>query len=167
MKKITLLALIGLLSAFLTGAAYAALVLVEESTSAIGHTTVTWDSSFEDLDYKVGDTVTLNVNWCVDAGVATFNGFELRGRGYTPPSRNDPVKGTPPTIMSYSNSSGAGTCGIVTVTFKFTNLHYDAYRGVEIGNAHFRLKLNVDEDGNGTTEKVASFGVNVHVEDPQ
>ncbi len=49
----------------------------------------------------------------------------------------------------------------------FTDLHLDKDRNVEIGNAHFKLYLLVDEDGNDTLETEAGFGVNVHVEDPQ
>jgi hypothetical protein len=165
-KRIVLAAVLGLLITLLAGSAYAALVLAERSTSTVGATTVTWDSSFQDLDYSVGDSVNMTVNWCVDAGVATFNGFERRGRGFTPTSKKDPVTGTDPTIGTVSDSSGASTCGSVPVTFQFTDLHFDEEGELEIGNAHFKLKLNVDSDGDGTTDKVASFGVNVHVEDP-
>lgn len=45
-------------------------------------------------------------------------------------------------------------------------LHCDAARQVQIGNAHFSLDLNVDQDGNGSTESVVGYGVNVHVEQP-
>ena len=70
---------------FLGGtAAFAELELVERSTKTEGVTTVTWDSSFQDLGYTVGGPIVMTVTWDVDAGFATFNGFTLRGPQFTP-----------------------------------------------------------------------------------
>lgn len=137
--------------------AAATLQLVEKSTKTKGATTVTWDSSFQDMDYTLGDTITMTVTWTVDAGVATYDSFGLRGPKFTPKGK-DPATGTEPTVSQSGNT--------VTVTFSFTDLHLDRERNVEIGNAKFKLYLWVDEDGNSVVETLAGYGVNIHVEDP-
>lgn len=143
---------------FLAGTSWAAPVAVESETDTLGATIITWESSFEDLDYSVGDMITLTVNWTVDEGAAEFNEFTLRR--YTPKSKMDPAVGTDPVGAGLTDNS-------VTVTFWFSELHLDEDRLVDIGNGHFMLYLNVDEDGDGTPETRAGFGVNIHVEDPQ
>jgi hypothetical protein len=52
------------------------------------------------------------------------------------------------------------------VKFRFTQLHCDKKRNVDIGNAHFSLLLYIDKDGDGTLESTAGYGVNLHAEDP-
>jgi len=146
------------LALFALGARTAvALDLVETSTKTKGATTITWDSSFQDLNYSLGDTITMTVNWAVDQGAATYDSFALKR--FTPKSQKDPADGQ---IINVSQSDNA-----VTIQFKFTDLHLDAVRNVEVGNAHFKLYLWIDQDGDGATETLAGYGVNVHVEDPQ
>ena len=74
-----------------TTAAVAAVTLTETSTKTKGVTTVTWDSSFHDDAYNVGDTVSFTVHWNVDTGTDEYAGFGLRR--VTPKSRNDPAVG--------------------------------------------------------------------------
>ncbi|MFQ5653275.1 MAG: hypothetical protein ACE5GW_00915 [Planctomycetota bacterium] len=141
--------------------ALASLGLVETSTKTKGATTITWESSFADFDYTLGDTINMTVNWTVDAGVAEYDSFNLKR--YTPRGR-DPATGTDPTV-TYPGSNGDTS---VDVSFSYTGMHYDDERNVEIGNAHFKLKLKIDKDGDGEVEnKAAGYGVNVHAEDPQ
>ncbi len=132
------------------------LELVETSTESIGDTTVEWASSFEDLDYSVGDSITLIVWWNVLEGMAEYDSFELKM--FSPRSIIDRVE-----CEVYSIDVDLDT-NTVTVVFAFTNCHWDSERDVEIGNAHFKLYLNVDTDGDGVTDSLAGFGVNVHVE---
>jgi hypothetical protein len=147
--------------------AYASLELVETSTEMIGDWTVTWDSSFEDPDYTVGETIDLIVNWEVsEGGSASFIGFGLKevGKkkcnvGFTPCAKRGPVNGD--LLGAAINQDGQ-----VTLSFKFTNLHMGKNSDVAIGNAHFKLYLGFDLDGDGIEETTAGFGVNVHVEDP-
>jgi len=139
-------------------AASATLGLTESSSDTEGATTITWDSSFADLDYNLGDTITMTVNWDVDAGVATYDSFVVKR--FTPRSKKDPAAGA---LLSTPNQSGTE----VTVEFNFDELHFDKKRNVEIGNAHFKLYLMVDSDGDGEVDELEGYGVNVHVEDPQ
>lgn len=132
-------------------AAFAALT-EEQSTKIKGATTVTWDSSFVETEYTLGQPLTVYVDWQVDAGSASFNGFEAKKKVWTPPKD---VKG---------GWAAAGT-NPVALTVTFTELHYDAKRQCLIGNGHFKLYLNIDQDGNGSQESIAGYGVNVHVED--
>lgn len=53
-----------------------------------------------------------------------------------------------------------------TIEVTFTDLHWSEEAQADIGNAHFKLHLLVDEDGDGQVETTAGFGVNLHVEDP-
>jgi hypothetical protein len=137
----------------------------ESSTKIKGSTTITWDSSFQDPDYILGSTITFTVNWSVDDGAADYNDFSLKvnpqGKGGFTPRGKDPATGTTPVVTAQSGNS-------VTVQFKFTGLHLDKERDVEIGNAHFMLYLNIDKIGDdGVLDSVVGYGVNVHVEDPQ
>lgn len=157
MQKWIIAIALGLALLGLTGVALATLSLEETSTKAKGATTITWGSSFQDLNYSLGDTITMTVNWTVDAGLATYDSFAPKR--FTPTSQKDPADGQ---VLSTSQSGNS-----VTVQFKFTDLHLDRVRNVEVGNAHFKLYLWIDQDGNGVVETLAGYGVNVHVEDPQ
>ncbi|GEM_PF-4869386 len=137
--------------------AFAGLSVTEQSTKTKGATTVTWDSAFQDLDYAVGTPITMTVTWTADTGGAAYQGFELKR--FTPGSKKDPADG----LLLSINPDGTS----VTVEFVFTDLHLDRRRNVEVGNAHFKLYLWIDKDGDGVGESVAGYGVNVHVEDPQ
>ena len=143
---------------FFAGTSWAAPLVVESDTDTLGATIITWESSFEDLDYTVGTPISLTVNWTVDAGSAAFDHFDLRQ--YTPKSKGDPAIGTDPIVSASGPNS-------VTVNFQFSDLHWDGDRLVDIGNGHFKLYLSVDEDGDSVPETVVGFGVNIHVEDPQ
>lgn len=144
-----------MLAAGVTPAA-ADLTLVGRSSETHGATTVTWDASFEDLGYALGEPVTITVRWAVDAGSARFSSLELRG--YTPRGP-DPAAGTEPKVISRDDAS-------VRAELRFTDLHVDRERGLSIGNAHLVLVLRVDGDGDGVVETPVALGVNVHVEDP-
>jgi len=193
-KRILVHALLVVVALALTATiVFAALELVGTDTRTNGVTTVTWDSSFADFDYTLDDTITMTVTWTVATGTATYDGFGLRcpdngpnppnllslsdlsdlsdppdppgpppGRGcssFTPRSKKDPADGE---LISVNPNDDS-----VTVEFKFTDLHLCPRRNVEMGNAHFRLYLDVDMDGDGEPDKVEGYGVNVHVEDPQ
>ncbi|MFQ5898888.1 MAG: hypothetical protein ACE5JN_11670, partial [Candidatus Methylomirabilia bacterium] len=69
-KGILLAVALGALIAFSAAPAFALVVWVEESTKTKGATTITWDSSFADLDYTNGTPIGTTVNWSVDAGAA-------------------------------------------------------------------------------------------------
>jgi len=177
-KRILVHALLVVVALALTATiVFAALELGGTDTRTNGVTTVTWDSRFADLDYTLGETVTMTMTWNVDAGAAEYVDFGLRcpdnngsnspgkgsGRGcinFTPRSKRDPVSGEVTQITKNDGNS-------VTVELEFTDLHLDPLRNVEMGNAHFKLYLNVDMDGDGEPDKVASYGVNVLVEEPQ
>jgi hypothetical protein len=148
-----------------SGVADAALMLVERQTETIGATTITWDSSFEDLNYTLGETITMRVTWDVVAGRAAFLDFVLRGPEFTPKGP-DPADGTEPVVTPVQDSGGPDTTGIVDVEFAFTALHCDEAKPADIGNAHFSLVLNIDKDGDGQLDSIVRYGVNVHVEDP-
>jgi len=176
-KRILVLALLVCVALALTAAiVFAEVELVETNTKTNGVTTVTWDSSFDDLDYTQGLTATMTVTWDVDPGVAVYDSFDLRCSdddnenldtkkgnrecsSFTPRSKNDPVNGELLSVSPGDNS--------VTVEFRFTELHSCSERNVEMGNAHFKLYLSVDTDGDGEPDKVVGYGVNVHVEDPR
>ncbi|MGF1615786.1 MAG: hypothetical protein ACFCVA_18270 [Gammaproteobacteria bacterium] len=147
-----------------SGSAYAELQLVERDSQQEGATTVTWDASFEDLDYTLGESITMVVNWDVDAGYAKYGDFTLRGPQFTPKGR-DPAAGTLDSVELKIDSGAAPSKGSVEVTFPFTDLHFDEERQVDMGNAHFSLQLDVDTDGEGAPDSRVDYGVNVHVED--
>ncbi len=65
-RKTFVLLTIFLLLTAITHPARAGLELVKQSTKTVGVTTVTWDSSFRDLDYTVGEPITMTVPWTVD-----------------------------------------------------------------------------------------------------
>jgi len=138
----------------------ASLRAAETSTESKGATTVAWESSFADLDYTLGDTLTVTINWTVDSGAASYDRFVLRGD--TPTSKKDPAAITND-VVTYPGANGPTS---VDVSFTFAELHLNAERNVEIGNGHFKLYLRVDADGDGRPETLAGYGVNVHVEDP-
>lgn len=148
-----------------SGRAFGALELVEQNTKTVGATTITWDSSFQDLSYTVGNTITMEVHWQVDAGRATFNNFVLRGPRFTPKGP-DPADGELGNVALIQNTMNQGDEGVVEVQFRFTSLHCDAERQVEVGNAHFSLLLDIDQDGDGVLDSRVGYGVNVHVEQP-
>jgi len=140
------------------GSVSAAPIVVESETDTLGATIITWEASFEDLDYTLGNPIVLTVNWIVVEGSATYDSFVLRS--YTPKTKIDPAIGTDPVVAGNGDTS-------VTFEFLFSDLHYDEDYLVDIGNGHFKFFLMVDEDGDGTPETRAGFGVNIHVEDPQ
>jgi len=136
----------------------ATLELVEWSEpKIIGATTVSVTSSWRDLKYVLGEEITMTVEWKIYKGTAKYEDFIFQRA--TPRARRDPAA----VELIEVNYSG-GT--VVTVRFRFTDLHLDAKRNVEIGNAHFKLYLMVDESGDGIVDLLAGFGVNVHVEHP-
>lgn len=146
-----------------SGSGSGSLVLVETSTKTKGATTVTWDSSFEDMDYTLGDPISVTVTWTVDAGAADYIGFDFKDMKH----RCTPKDGVaePAECSDITNLTQSGQS--VSFDFSFTALHYDQERDVEIGTAHFKLDLLFDVDGDGTPETPVGLGVNVHVEDPQ
>ncbi len=145
------LSLVVLLALALTLTSAFAALTEEQSTNIKGATTVTWDSSFVETEYTVGQPLTVDVDWHVDAGSASFHSFGAKRNTWTP--KKD-VDGT-------WSTSGTNP---VTLTVTFNKLHYDARRQCLIGNGHFKLYLNIDKDGDGSEESVAGYGVNVHVE---
>ncbi|UCD30015.1 MAG: hypothetical protein JSV03_05945 [Planctomycetota bacterium] len=150
-----------ILVALFSSVASAQVAVVETCTDTLGATIITWDSELEDLNYTMGDPITMTVTWTVDAGMATYNDAVLRH--YTPKSKKDPAVGDEPTF-TYPGSAGDNS---VDIMFSFTELHLDEDNAVEIGNGHFTFLLDVDEDGDGEVDAVARFGTNIHVEDPQ
>ncbi|RMF94451.1 MAG: hypothetical protein D6736_00015 [Nitrospinota bacterium] len=143
---------------------------IEQSTKTKGATTITWDSSFADFDYTLGEAIILHVDWTVDAGAALFSGVELKR--FTPRSKKDPAEGTMDSVTLIDDSDDDDNDdgiyeGTVEIELTFTALHLDKRRNVEIGNAHLKLYLAIDTDGDGEVDSVAGYGVNVHVEDPQ
>ncbi len=172
-RRIIVFAL-GVLVALWTSPAFAVLEPCDppEDTEQVGTaTTITFDSCFQDLDYTQGDPLTLTFDWMVANGTCTYDGFELRGKGYTPVSkRNNPAKSSPAhgsARILLSGDSGDGTYGSVIVEVTFDALHSGKNGKVAVGNGHFRLKLNCDTDGDLANDTMASLGVNVHVKDPQ
>ena len=144
--------------------------LVGSSVKPTGVTTVSWDSSFKDLSFTEGNTSTFTVNWTVDVGEAVFDScgsktHKGKGKGgtFTPKSGKDPVTGSTTCILDNDSEDGAGA---VVVRVTFDTLHCDKIRGVEVGNGHVKLYLDVDTDGFGGTDTLVGYGVNVHVEDP-
>ena len=145
------------------GPARADIEWIESDTDTLGATIITHDSAFQDTMYTSGDPVMLTVNWTLDAGAATFAGFETRGNKYTPKSKKGPATGTEVTVMSFVDASVPGTTGSVTVEFTFNDLHPVDKGEKGKGTAHLVLLLNVDMDGDDEVETLAKFGVNVHV----
>ena len=143
--------------------ARADLQLVERSFETNGATTVDFDSSFEDLSYTVGQQIELVISWEVDVGgTATFN--DLDPLDFTPRGP-DPAEGELQSFrLLFPADDRSG--GQLLVQFHFSELHCDRDREVQIGNAHLRLRLNIDMDGDGLLDTVATYGVQVHVEDP-
>ncbi|MFQ5884564.1 MAG: hypothetical protein ACE5IO_05625 [Thermoplasmata archaeon] len=133
-------------------------VTAERSQKTKGATTIEWDSSFQDPDYTLGDVLSITVTWDVLSGYAEYDSFDLKGKGFTPVPKKDPATGELVTVVQSGNS--------VSFDIRFDELHWDEVRQVDIGNAHLKLYLMVDEDGDGSAELLAGFGVNIHVEDP-
>ena len=142
--------------------ARADLQLVERSIETNGATMVQFDSSFEHLSYTVGQQIDLVISWEVLGGTATFN--DLDPLDFTPRGP-DSAEGELQSfrLLSAADDTGAGQ---LSVQFHFSELHCDRDRAVQIGNAHLRLRLNIDMDGDGLLDSVATYGVQVHVEDP-
>lgn len=152
--------LAGFVVLVLAGTVVAVVGPVDESDRTYGATKITWESSFQDLDYTINDVTTFTVNWTVDTGVASYDGFFLRGKEFTPTTRKDPALG--------ELIDATGGTDSVTVQVRFTGLHFDDEDGnVDIGNGHFTLFLMIDIDGDGVPETKKGYGVNIHVEDPQ
>ena len=120
-------------------------------------TTITWDSSFEDLAYQIDNPTTMSVDWSIDAGDASYYDFTLKN--VTPKKKSDPAGAVLGTVIGGDPVS-------VSVTFDQLHLNND---NVDMGNAHFKLWLMVDTTaGDGDNpDTVVSFGVNLHVEEPQ
>lgn len=146
---------------FFGGTAWAGLQVVETSTDTLGTTEVSWSSGFLDDDYTIGAVIVVTVSWSATGGAVEYDRVALRR--YTPKAKGDPAIGTEPAI-TYPGSGGANS---VDISFAFVDMHLDEDNSVQIGNGHFKLYLQVDEDGDGTTDSVAGFGVNIHAEDPQ
>ena len=146
--------------------ALAGLELVEQDTKTVGATTITWDSSFEDLDYTIGETIEMNVHWTVDMGFGAFSDFALRGPEFTPKGP-DPASGRLLRADLVTDTGAASPDqGQVDVELVFDELHCDDSRDAEIGNAHFSLFLDIDTDGDGAPDSEVGYGVNLHVEEP-
>jgi hypothetical protein len=108
----------------------------------------------------------MSVQWAVDEGFGEFSAFDLRGPEFTPKGP-DPADGSLESVELVTDTGAASAAaGRVGVTFRFTELHCDANRKVEIGNAHFSLFLSIDRDGGGAPDREVGYGVNVHVEEP-
>jgi len=124
-----------------------------------GVTTVTWDSSFVDLAY-VGGATTMLINWTVSSasGTADYNG-NWHERGITPRAKNDPAEGYVREVSEVPNTSA-------TFSATFTELHYSEDESIDMGNAHFTIRLDVDIDGDTITDQTIRCGVNCHVETP-
>jgi len=150
----------------------AELELTGTETETEDGVTVTVDSEFQDLDYRVGDPVTLTVTWQTEGGSAEFVDFQSRFPHFTPQTPEGSANGTPPTVLGFDESS-------VTVEFAFTELKPVDKPDAGIGNAHFFLVLAIsgeEEPEEEETETAAllaerrqeaglvRFGVNVHVE---
>ncbi|MFQ5931343.1 MAG: hypothetical protein ACE5MM_02930, partial [Nitrospiraceae bacterium] len=155
MRKLTRLTAVIALFAFGATPASAAVEFVDDSEKTTGDTTVTWDSSFRDLDYTEGDTVAFTADWTVDSGAAVFDScgpktHKGKGKGgtFTPKSKNDPVTGST-TCVEDTNA----------VDFKvtFDRLHCDKNRNTLIGNAHAKLYLWVAEDFPGPTDLLVGY----------
>ncbi len=161
-KRILVHALLVVVALALTATSvFAELEPVGTDTRTNGVTTITWDSRFADLDYTLGETITMTVTWNVDAGVAEYVGFDLGSISFTPMSRQDPVNGR---IVTPAAENGDNS---LTIEFQFTDLHTCPVPNVEMGNAHFKLYLDIDMDGNGVVDTVMGYGVNVLVQEPQ
>ncbi len=142
----------------------AAPVVADDDEEAFGATTVKWTSSFEDLDYELGTTVTFDITWNVLTGVASLDKdepFAPRFPFFTPKDPFDPVEGE---MEMVSSDADART---VTVKVTFTALHFSEEEMSDKGNAHMSIFLFVDEDGDGAAETRVQLGVNLHVEDPE
>jgi hypothetical protein len=135
------------------------LELRETSTKTTGATTINWDSSFHDSDYTCGSPISATVTWSIVSGNAQYPDTGFFGlRRFTPRSKRHPADGA---VLSRPTQAG----NAVDFEFAFCDLHFDSENNVDVGNAHFKLYLIVDEDGNGTPESLVGYGVNFHVED--
>jgi len=146
-------------------AALAALEAADQAVKTVGATTIRWSASFRDLGYQNGATLTIDVTWHVEGGAASFKNFRQRQPHFTPKGP-DPAAGALMGAQLAQNSGAAATSGNVQATLRFTELHCDAQRAREIGNAHFALELDVDRNGDGIADGVVAYGVNVHAEHP-
>lgn len=138
-------------------------VVADHDEREFGATTVEWTSSFQDLDYELGTTVTIDISWNVPAGLAALDEdepFAPRFPFFTPKDPFDPVGGE---MELVGFDTDART---VTVKVTFTALHISAEEMSDKGNAHMSIFLFVDEDDNGAVESRVKLGVNLHVEDP-
>ncbi|MCK4827095.1 PKD domain-containing protein, partial [bacterium] len=151
------------LVAVMTGTfSYADVEPVAQRSKSVGVTTVTWDSVFQDFNYESPSTVRIPVSWTVDSGTASFNNFSLKSFG--PKTKKDPATAQLIDIILIEDSDGAGSTGQIEVLFKFTGLHYDKRETVHVGDALFNLKLNMDRDGDGLSDRAISCKINLHVE---
>ena len=161
-KKILVHALLVVVALALTATSvFAELNVTETSTRTNGATTISWDFRFTDLDYTLGDTVTLTATWNVDEGAAEYVGFDLGSISFTPMSKKDPAVGEIVTLAVKNDDNS------ITIEFLFSELHLCPVRNSEVGNAHFVLYLDIDMDGDGVVDTVMGYGVNVRVEEPR
>ena len=124
-------------------------VQIERSTKTKGATTVSWNSSFVDADYDC-QPITLgeeDLGIVVESGDAVFVGFLGKNQGFTP-----------------GDVTGRYVAGETFFSVEVDSLHYDAERGVWIGNVHLKMRMEVDKDGAPGREALADFGVNLHLE---
>lgn len=134
-------------------------VVVEWSEKISGVKTVEWTSSFKDSDYTLESAISITVEWDVTTGMAEFDNFDLKGKGFTPSSKKDPA------FRSWVMIGQGDRWIEIGVTFD--GLHWSEEELADIGNAHFKLWMMIAENGDGDVETLAGFGVNLHVEDPR
>lgn len=133
------------------------LVLVDRNELTVGplgaETTIQWESSFEDLNYTNGELIALAVNWEVITGVAEFQGFMEKPKGFTP-------KGVEGRFMDTTVTDPPPETSAQGV-LQFTALK--PTKKAQKGTAHLHLILKVDSTGDGQADLDVALGVNVHV----
>ena len=127
------------------------LALVETNEMTFGETTtIVWESSWEDLNYTLGETIPLSVMWEVVAGSAEFQEFMARKKTFTP-------KGVTGNFMATTSTDNSAEGVLV-----FTDLK-SAGKDKKKGTAHLTLWMTVDSTGDDEPDLDVGLGVNVHV----
>lgn len=162
---------------FISGTAWAdQLVLVDGNELTVGpvgaETTIQWDSSFEDLNFDVdvfpANVINLTVYWDVVAGVAEYQAFVKKPKGFTPKDVEGWFEGISPPPGTAPETSADGVLGFTVL--KGTGggkkgLAFDPVTGPakSKGSGHLYLMMKVDSTGDGEADLDVALGVNVHV----
>jgi PKD repeat protein len=125
---------------------------------------IDWTSSFKDFEYEIGATLAIPVMWETTTGTASFNSAPSEVCDDDEDSSNqqcviftpEEAAGTAPTVV------GAVDNGVL-LTMEFTEVQFRGITDIFKGKANLRVVVDVDLDGDGTSDQTNQLGTNVDV----